>query len=60
MKGHYDPVCGKRININKAHIKITYEREEYYLCCPQCQREFERDPQKYIDKLNKHKSKKAF
>jgi YHS domain-containing protein len=43
-----DPVCGKRINRNKAHITIEYEQEKYYLCCPLCQSEFEKDPRKYL------------
>ncbi len=44
----YDPVCGKRINRNKAHIEIEYRRLVYYLCCPQCQAAFERNPEKYV------------
>ena len=42
-----DPVCGKRINRNKAHICIVYEDREYLLCCPKCQSEFEKEPKKY-------------
>ena len=42
-----DPVCGKRMNRNKAHIVIEYEGVNYFLCCPQCQSEFERTPQAY-------------
>ncbi|NIR32023.1 MAG: YHS domain-containing protein [Gammaproteobacteria bacterium] len=42
-----DPVCGKRINRNKAHIVIQYKGARYFLCCPLCQAEFERDPAKY-------------
>jgi YHS domain-containing protein len=42
-----DPVCGKRMNRSKAHIVIEYEGVAYFLCCPQCQSEFERTPQKY-------------
>ena len=48
-----DPVCGKKINPNKAYITIKYEGENYCLCCPLCQREFERDPRKYV-KLNQN------
>ncbi|MEE9598272.1 MAG: YHS domain-containing protein [Acidiferrobacterales bacterium] len=48
MRKHIDPVCGKRVNRNKAHIVVTYERQEHYLCCPVCQREFEKDPHKYV------------
>ena len=43
-----DPVCGKRINRNKAHIVVKYQGEAYLLCCPLCQAEFERDPQRYL------------
>ncbi|MFQ5798645.1 MAG: YHS domain-containing protein [Bacteroidota bacterium] len=43
-----DPVCGKRVNRNKAHISISYKGNEYRLCCPRCQSEFERDPEKYV------------
>ena len=44
---YFDPVCGKRINRNKAHIEVEYEGNHYLLCCPKCQAEFERDPRKY-------------
>ncbi len=43
----HDPVCGKRINRNKAHIAIEYRGTVFYLCCPQCQSAFERDPERY-------------
>lgn len=43
-----DPVCGQRVNRNKAHIVITYEGHKYPLCCPKCQSEFEKTPDKYL------------
>ena len=43
-----DPVCGKRVNRNKAHIVIEYRGRDYLLCCRLCQAEFERDPEKYV------------
>lgn len=43
-----DPVCGKRINRNKAHIVVEYKGEEYLLCCPMCQAAFEREPERYV------------
>lgn len=55
MSTHIDPVCGKRMNANKAHIVITYDGEDYYLCCPLCQKEFEQNPQKYVLKKSKNK-----
>lgn len=42
-----DPVCGKRMNRNKAHIAIEYKGVIYYLCCPRCQAEFESMPPVY-------------
>ncbi|HPE73169.1 MAG TPA: YHS domain-containing protein [Candidatus Competibacter sp.] len=48
MDFNKDPVCGKRINRNKAHIVVSYQGQDYLLCCPMCQAEFERDPEKYI------------
>ena len=45
---HRDPVCGKKMNPNKAYAKIKYGKEFYFLCCPLCQSEFEKEPNKYI------------
>ena len=39
-----DPVCGKRIKRNHAHIALDYDGITYYLCCPRCQADFERAP----------------
>ena len=49
-----DPVCGKRLNRNKAHIVLRHKGEDYLLCCPVCQREFEKDPERYVIQ-HKHK-----
>lgn len=43
-----DPVCGRRVNRNKAHILIEYQGEAFPLCCPVCQSEFEKHPEKYV------------
>ena len=42
-----DPVCGKRITRNHAHIALAYQGVTYYLCCPRCQADFERAPEKF-------------
>lgn len=42
-----DPVCGKTINRNKAHIVIEYDHVAYFLCCPLCQAAFEQNPKQY-------------
>lgn len=52
---YYDPVCGRKVNRNKAYAKLEYKDETYYICCPKCQSEFEKDPEKYLMK-GKHES----
>lgn len=42
-----DPVCAKRIKRNHAHIALDYDGVTYYLCCPNCQADFERAPDQY-------------
>lgn len=42
--------CGKRVNRNKAHMTIKLDGDIYLVCCPLCQSEFERNPQKYIQR----------
>ncbi len=42
-----DPVCGKTMNRNKAHIVLEYEHIAYFLCCPHCQATFEQNPRQY-------------
>ncbi len=43
-----DPVCGKKINRQKAQVVIKHNGEAYFLCCPVCQRIFEKDPQRHV------------
>lgn len=45
-----DPVCGRKMNRNKAYFTIEYNGQKYYLCCPLCQAEFEKDHEKYVGK----------
>lgn len=45
-----DPVCGKKMNPNKAYAKVKVGKDTFYLCCPVCQSEFENDPEKFINK----------
>ena len=46
-----DPVCGIKINKNKAYARISYLKKEYYICCPLCQSSFEKEPSKYMLKI---------
>ncbi len=56
---HRDPVCGKKVNANKAYVQIVYEGTTYYLCCPLCQSQFEKDPKKYIQNRKNGRSKRG-
>ncbi len=68
QKFYKDPVCGKKINRQKAQVLVKHEGYGYFLCCPLCQEEFERNPDEYAKpefafklptrKLNKGKRKR--
>ncbi len=46
-KFYRDPVCGKKINRQKAQILVKHKGYGYLLCCPLCQTEFEQNFAKY-------------
>ena len=46
---HYDPVCRKKINKNKASYIYNFKNEQFLICCPVCQSEFESNRKKYMD-----------
>jgi len=56
---HRDPVCGRRMNPNRAHAKIMYEGVMYLLCCPRCQSEFESAPARYAAEDKRGRRKQA-
>lgn len=43
------PVMGGKIN---KDIYADYQGERIYFCCESCKQEFEKNPDKYIKKLN--------
>ena len=43
-----DPVCGRKMNRNKAYAVVRHRGVDYLLCCPRCQAEFEDSPEKYL------------
>ncbi|MCL4704944.1 YHS domain-containing protein [bacterium] len=50
----HDPVCGKRMNLNKKpYAVVAYKGQRYFLCCPLCQAAFEREPEKYVAALRR-------
>jgi len=48
-----DPVCGMMIEPESAAGRTTYESEEVYFCSDQCRRDFEDDPARYYDRLER-------
>jgi Cu+-exporting ATPase len=48
------PVMGNKIpDITKAAGKSVYKGKTYYFCCAGCKPEFDKNPEKYINKQNK-------
>jgi YHS domain-containing protein len=48
-----DPVCGMLIDPERAAASTTYESQEVYFCSDQCRRDFEADPARYYDRLDR-------
>jgi Cu+-exporting ATPase len=46
-------VCNTQINKKKAYLTLRFKGEDYSACCPLCESEFEKEPEKYAgDKDN--------
>ncbi len=48
------PVSGKAI---KTDVSVEYKGKKVYFCCPNCPAAFNKDPEKFIDKLPQFKEK---
>ena len=44
---HKDPICGMKVNLDKAEFKSTYEGKEYGFCSASCKVEFDSNPGQY-------------
>jgi len=42
-----DPVCGMMIEPDQAAARATRNSETFYFCSVECQKEFQRDPDRY-------------
>ena len=40
------PVCG--MDATNSNITATYKGKQYKFCCPECKKQFEKNPEKYI------------
>jgi YHS domain-containing protein len=43
-----DPVCGMEVDPKTAAGKSTYQGKVYYFCSPGCEKDFDKEPDKYI------------
>lgn len=43
-----DPVCGMKVDSEKAPTKTEYEGKTIYFCASACKEKFEENPEEYI------------
>jgi Cu+-exporting ATPase len=48
-----DPVCGMMIDPSTAAGSTTFEDQEIYFCAEECRKEFEADPGRYYDRIER-------
>jgi YHS domain-containing protein len=46
------PVSGDRFLVSETTPVVEYKGTKYYLCCPECELEFKKDPEKYIELMD--------
>lgn len=44
-----DPVCKMEVEEKTAPAKSEYKGETYYFCAPGCKKEFDSNPNKYVE-----------
>ncbi|NIM49595.1 MAG: YHS domain-containing protein [Gemmatimonadales bacterium] len=44
------PVCGMKVEKDRAAGSVVYNGDTYYFCDAMCQRKFEENPEEYVDK----------
>jgi YHS domain-containing protein len=43
-----DPVCGMRVEENKAELQTQFAGKKYFFCSEECRTEFEDHPDEYL------------
>lgn len=51
------PVSGEKIGSMGEGFKVVHEGKTYNLCCPGCEKQFKKDPEKYIEIINQELEK---
>ncbi len=49
-----DPVCGMQVDPTTAAGSSEYQGQTYYFCSTGCQRQFDKDPQRFISGQGTH------
>jgi YHS domain-containing protein len=44
-----DPVCGMRIEEKKSEAHTQFAGKRYFFCSEECRKEFEADPNEYVE-----------
>jgi Cu+-exporting ATPase len=44
-----DPVCGMEVDPATAAGESEHQGTTYYFCSPGCKRQFEKDPQRFVE-----------
>jgi len=45
-----DPICGMMVDEQKAAATSSYKGQTYYFCAKVCKENFDKDPEKYLQK----------
>jgi P-type Cu+ transporter len=47
-----DPVCKAHVDIGEAAASYDYHSEAVYFCSVACEKQFEKDPEKYMRNMS--------
>jgi YHS domain-containing protein len=56
MRSNEQELCPVMNNPISKEVFVEYKGKKVYFCCPGCIETFEKDPEKYVDKLPQFKN----
>jgi membrane fusion protein, copper/silver efflux system len=57
-----DPVCGMNIDVDRSQAEGNvreYKGKSYFFCSPECRKEFDKDPEKYLKSVQAQEAPKT-
>lgn len=45
-----DPICRMDVDESKAKFTSVYKGKKFFFCAPGCKKEFDENPEKYVQK----------